>query len=465
MKIKKVFLLFLIPFLFTSCFEDMDDKMTTASTLEIQNFIYRGLNYFYLYKEDVPKLANDAFVSEEEKNDFLKTFASPEALFSNLLSSQDRFSRLFDDYIAIENALAGVSLSNGMEFGLVRYPDQSENVFGYVRYILPETDADLKNLKRGDLFTTVDGVQLTENNYQSLLSSENYTIGLATFENGNFVSTGESVDLSKIQYDENPILIHKTLDIQGKKIGYLFYTGFTKRYDSELNQAFAEFKADGISDLIVDLRYNGGGSVETAVALAGMITGQFTGEVFYKQIWNEDRQQEFGSDGLFTNKLSSGSSLNSLNLSTVYFITTKNTASASELVINGLNPYIDITQVGDATTGKFQASFLMYDSPNFGKQGVSLSHTYAMLPLVFKTANKNGYTDFNSGLEPDVFFQEDFFHLGNLGDPEEPLLAAALSEIITMPKPVSSEFTFQEVSDSKMNSPINGKMIVESDSK
>lgn len=465
MKIKKVFLLFLIPFLFTSCFEDMDDKMTTASTLEIQNFIYRGLNYFYLYKEDVPKLANDAFVSEEEKNDFLKTFASPEALFSNLLSSQDRFSRLFDDYIAIENALAGVSLSNGMEFGLVRYPDQSENVFGYVRYILPETDADLKNLKRGDLFTTVDGVQLTENNYQSLLSSENYTIGLATFENGNFVSTGESVDLSKIQYDENPILIHKTLDIQGKKIGYLFYTGFTKRYDSELNQAFAEFKADGISDLIVDLRYNGGGSVETAVALAGMITGQFTGEVFYKQIWNEDRQQEFGSDGLFTNKLSSGSSLNSLNLSTVYFITTKNTASASELVINGLNPYIDITQVGDATTGKFQASFLMYDSPNFGKQGVSLSHTYAMLPLVFKTANKNGYTDFNSGLEPDVFFQEDFFHLGNLGDPEEPLLAAALSEIITRPKPVSSEFTFQEVSDSKMNSPINGKMIVESDSK
>lgn len=465
MKIKKVFLLFLIPFLFTSCFEDMDDKMTTASTLEIQNFIYRGLNYFYLYKEDVPKLANDAFVSEEEKNDFLKTFASPEALFSNLLSSQDRFSRLFDDYIAIENALAGVSLSNGMEFGLVRYPDQSENVFGYVRYILPETDADLKNLKRGDLFTTVDGVQLTENNYQTLLSKENYSIGLATFENGNFVSTGESVDLSKIQYDENPVLIHKTLDIQGKKIGYLFYTGFTTRYDSELNQAFAEFKADGISDLIVDLRYNGGGSVETAVALAGMITGQFTGEVFYKQIWNEDRQQEFGSDGLFTNKLSSGSSLNSLNLSTVYFITTKNTASASELVINGLNPYIDITQVGDATTGKFQASFLMYDSPNFGKQGVSLSHTYAMLPLVFKTANKNGYTDFNSGLEPDVFFQEDFFHLGNLGNPEEPLLAAALSEIITMPKPVSSEFTFQEVSDSKMNSPINGKMIVESDSK
>lgn len=464
MKIKKVFLLFLIPFLFTSCFEDMDDKITTASTLEIQNFIYRGLNYFYLYKEDVPKLANDAFVSEEEKNDFLKTFVSPEALFTNLLSSQDRFSRLFDDYIAIENALAGVSLSNGMEFGLVRYPDQSGNVFGYVRYILPETDADLKNLKRGDLFTTVDGVQLTENNFQSLLSSENYSIGLATFENGTFVSTGESVDLSKIQYDENPVLIHKTLDIQGKKIGYLFYTGFTKRYDSELNQAFAEFKADGISDLIVDLRYNGGGSVETAVALAGMITGQFTGEVFYKQIWNEDRQQEFGSDGLFTNKLSSGSSLNSLNLSSVYFITTTNTASASELVINGLNPYIDITQIGDATTGKFQASFLMYDSPNFGKQGVSLSHTYAMLPLVFKTANKNGYTDFNSGLEPDVFFQEDFFNLGNLGDPEEPLLATALGEIIIMPKPVSSEFSFQEVADSKMNSPINGKMIIESDS-
>lgn len=461
MKIKKYLIVFLIPLLFTSCFEDMDDKISQASTLEIQNFIYRGLNYFYLYKEDVPKLANDAFVSEEEKNNFLKSFDSPESLFDNLISDQDRFSRIFNDYIAIENALAGVSMSNGMEYGLVYYPDNSNNVFGYVRYVLPNTDAEAKGLQRGDLFTTVDGIQLNDTNYQNLLSGETYSIGLATYENDEFVLTGQNVELLKVQYDENPVFIHKTLNVQGKKIGYLFYTGFTRRYENELNQAFGQFKADGVTDLVVDLRYNGGGSVETAVGLAGMITGQFTGQTFYKEIWNADRQAEFSSNGVFKDKTSTGNNLNSLNLEQVYFLTTKNTASASELVINGLNPYINTVQIGDATTGKFQASFLMYDSPDFGRQGASLAHTYAMLPLVFKTANKNNHTDYHTGLEPNTLFKENFFNLGTLGDADEPLLAAALSEITPAPRPDSDGPAFRELPGSEVNSPIHGIMVQE----
>ena len=383
-------------------------------------------------------------------------------MFEYLKSSQDEFSRIYPDYRVIEDALSGVSLSNGMEFGLVYYPGNSNNVFGYVRYVLPNTDAQSKGIKRGDLFTSVDGVQLNATNYQELLASDSYKIGLATYDGSVFTSTGEEILLNKSQIDENPVYITRTLDLNGQKIGYLMYNSFTKRYDSELNNAFAQLKAEGITDLVLDLRYNGGGSVETATDLASMITGQFNGEIFYQQFWNEDRQEENGNNGLFDNKISNGSLTNSLNLSRVYILTTSSSASASELVINGLNPYINTIQVGDTTRGKFQASFLLYDAPapSFSRQNASMDHRYAMLPLVYKSANVDGFTDFVDGLFPDVELRENYFNLGLLGDVDEPFLAAALAEIGIIPRPAAREFQdLREFSDSKRDSPVNGVMV------
>lgn len=459
MKIKEFVPILAVFLLFSSCFEDMDDNIHPATTIDIQNFIYRGLNYFYLYKADVPELANDAFVSQEELESFLSNYDSPESLFDYLMSPQDRFSVLFNDYRVIEDALSGISLSNGMEFGLVLY--NNEDVFGYVRYVLPNTDAESQGLVRGDLFTTVDGQQLNLTNYNDLLSSNSYTIGLATFDGTNFTLTGQTALLNKTQYEENPVYLTRTFDINGEKIGYLMYTSFLKNYEEQLNDAFAQFKAEGVSNLVLDLRYNGGGSVETATDLASMVTGQFNGQVFYKEIWNADLQEENAQDGLFDSSISNGSAINSLNLSSVYILTTQSSASASELLINGLDPYINTIQVGDTTTGKFQASFLLYDSPNFGRQGADPSHYYAMLPLVFKTANVAGNTDYNEGLFPDITLSEDYFNLGQLGDANEPLLATALNEIAGRPMPVRRNFkALKEISNSKANSPITGKMII-----
>ncbi len=460
---RKIFIPILaISLLFVSCFEDMDDNFKEASTLDIQNFIYRGLNYFYLYKADKPELANDAFADQSELDDFLNNYDSPETLFDYLKSSQDRFSSLYSDFTVIEDALSGISLSNGMEFGLVYYPDGSNNVFGYVRYVLPNTDAESQGLKRGDLFTSIDGQQITESNYNNLLAPNSYTIGLATYNGTAFTPTGQNLLLNKTQYNENPVYKVQTLNINGEKIGYLAYNGFIQNYDSQLNDAFAQFKAEGVSDLVVDLRYNGGGAVETATDLASMITGQFNGQIFYKEFWNEDRQTANAEDGLFDSSISNGSSINSLNLSNVYILTTRRTASASELVINGLNPYINTIQVGDTTTGKFQASFLLYDAPapQFSREQANPTHKYVMLPLVFKTSNVAGKTDFVDGLFPQIYLKENYFNLGQLGDENEPLLAAALSEIAGRPMPLSKDFkVLKELSDSKANSPINGKMI------
>lgn len=234
------------------------------------------------------------------------------------------------------------------------------------------------------------------------------------------------------------------------------YNAFTNEFDAQLNSVFAQFLTDGVTDLVIDLRYNGGGSVRTAIYLASMITGQFTGQTFFTEQWNADRQAEFAEDGVFVSSfVNGGEAINSLNLTTVYVLTTSKTASASELVINGLAPYINVVQIGDNTTGKYQASFLMYDSPNFQKSTeLNPNHTYAMLPLVFQTANADGFTDFEDGLIPDIDQIEDYSNLGILGDPAEPLLATAIQEITGVPVPGTRIpfISLETLSESKANS-------------
>ncbi|PHS65623.1 MAG: peptidase S41 [Flavobacterium sp.] len=458
---KKIFLLLIIiSSVFVSCFEDLDDNIQISSELDIQNFIYRGLNFFYLYKADNTEL--NANLQGQELADFIDSYDSPEALFEYLKSPQDRFSLLVNDYIELENALSGITLNHGMEFGLVFYPDGSDNVFGYTRYVLPNSDAAAKGVERGMIFNTIDGQQINESNFRNLLSPDTYTIGLATLEDDNITPTGEIIELVKQQYTENPIFIAETLTIEGQKIGYIMYNAFTRDFDPQLNAAFGQFKADGVSELILDLRYNGGGSVETAIDLSSMITGQFNGQLFVSEQWNEDRQAEYASDKLFNNQISTGEAINSLNLNRVYVLTSGRSASASELVINGLNPYINVMQVGGTTTGKFQASFLLYDAPapNFSRSQANPGHTYAMLPLVFKTANSVGFTDFVDGLDPDIEYLEDYSNLGILGDVNEPLLATALNDIFGLPQPFTSN-QFEEASESKAMSPAYQLMIAE----
>ena len=241
------------------------------------------------------------------------------------------------------------------------------------------------------------------------------------------------------------------------------YNAFTRDFDPQLNAAFGNFKAEAIDHLVLDLRYNSGGSVETATDLSAMITGQFNNQVFYTEQWNDDRQEEYSNPGLFNTQISNGDAINSLNLTTVYVLTSSRTASASELVINGLSPYINVVQVGDTTTGKFQASFLLYDAPapNFSRSEANQTHTYAMLPLVFKTANSVGNTDYIDGLFPDIDLNEDYTNLGVLGDENEPLLAAALDDIFTTRSPNYNFEVLSEVGDSNSDSPIDGIMVVE----
>ena len=425
--LKTVFFLFLSLFIFQSC-EDNDDK--PATNLTIQNFVWKGMNQYYLWQSDVPNLADDKFKNQSELNAFLQGYSTPESLFEALRvdKSIDRFSWIVDDYVALEQSFQGTTKNDGVDFGLSYKPGSTTEIFGYVRYIIPGSDASTKAIKRGDYFTGVNGTQLTVSNYQTLLlNAESYTLNLADYNGTTIVSNGKSVALTKTTLNENPILINKVIETGGKKIGYLMYNGFFANYDTQLNEAFGSLKSQGITDLILDLRYNGGGSVQTATRLASMITGQFTGKVFAKQQWNEKIEAYFSTNNpealknFFTDKIGS-TSINSLNLTKVYIITTKSTASASELIINGLKPYIDVVQIGDLTTGKNVGSITIYDSPTFGKENRNPNHRYAMQPIVLKIVNANDSGDYFNGLIPTYSLKENLANLGELGSYETKMI-------------------------------------------
>jgi C-terminal processing protease CtpA/Prc len=346
--------------------------------------------------------------------------------------------------------------------------------------VIPGSDAEAQNIERGMLFSEVDGVQLTESNYRDLLfdDSTNYSITLADFNSGNPLSNSTIISLTKTQLQENPVAIVKTIQEGSNTIGYLLYNQFSSSFDSNLNAAFATFQSENITDLIIDLRYNGGGSINTATYLGAMVTGQFNGQLYSKEQWNTKIQELLDAsifENNFTNEIVKRDQnqniilqepINSLNLNRVYFITTGSSASASELVMNSLSSYINVSSVGKKTVGKVQGSVTLYDSDNYTRTGENLApnHNWALQPLVLEIKNKDNFNE-PDGITPTVELSEDFGNLGELGERSDPLLDRTIVLIATGNRslyPKSNDFSeLKQISNSKENYPSGNNMFIE----
>src|SRR6056297_463808 len=445
--------------------------------VEVQDFMWKAMNYWYFWQDQVPDLADDRFENTTEGVDaytsFLSSEENPGAFFDNkLLFTEDRFSFYNEDYRVLTQSLAGVSRSNGVEFGLVRF-QTGQNLFGYVRYIVPGSDAATKDIQRGELFTGVDGQVLTEANFIQLLFGANndYTLNMAEFVDGAIVPNDKEVALTKEEaLSENPVFISKSFLINGENIGYIMYNQFTNEYDDELYTAIEDLKSASITNLILDLRYNPGGSVNTTRLLASMIYDTNTDNLFLRKRYNEKLQPEFSKDQLevyFADKVGNRT-ISSLNLSKVYVLTSASSASASELLINSLEPYMDVIQIGDVTRGKNEFSTTLVDdrdnsylyTPSRVNQ-INSKVQWAIQPLLGRNENAEGFSDFTDGLIPDVQLKEDLENLGILGDENEPLLARAIQEIIGSTG--KRDFTVKRPVDimgsSKMFNPLGERMI------
>ena len=483
---KKNFFLGLLSIFFItiSCKKENDNLEVTLSD-DINHFIWQGMNGYYFWQKEVPVLADDRFSNFNQLYSHFRGYSSPENTFSSLLYQEgisDRFSWIVDDYIALENSFQGINLSTGMDFGLKRYNNSTTNIYGYVRYVIANSPAADKFVERGMIFNSVNGTQLTDTNYRNLLfgNNTNINVGFVNFNNGNPSGNNTTISLSKVQVTENPVAISKIINEGSKKIGYLLYNQFSSSYDRQLNAAFNSFKTAAVDELIIDLRYNGGGSVRTATYLGSMITGQFNGQIYSKEVWNDKVQAAVSEErflNYFTNEIKNSDqngniiiqeSINSLNLSSVYFIVSGSTASASELVINSLRAYIDVKVIGTTTVGKQVGSVTLYDSDNLTRTGANLNtnHTYAMQPIVLEISNKDnknepeGFTP-NTNI-PGIQLAEDNGNLGVLGERSDPLLNRTITYITTGSKGFLrndlQEFT--DIYNSKLATPTSNNMYV-----
>lgn len=247
-----------------------------------------------------------------------------------------------------------------------------------------------------------------------------------------------------------------------KKIGYLFYTDFINNYNSSLKEAFVKFKAAGITDLIVDLRYNHGGDLEAAGFLASLIAPRSVVQsrsLFTQLDFNTLLNAEYDKNGWSRKFTLGGGSLDplsaNLNLNTVYIIATDDSYSASELLTFCLRPYMKVVHVGSNTGGKFTASMTVaaYDSyggklntvynPNTLTNSAKDSlKDWAMQPIVAIYKDSKG-GDFSAAatLVPDVPItsqENDLSSFKSIGDPTDYLLAATIARITGTPLSAST---------------------------
>jgi hypothetical protein len=308
-------------------------------------------------------------------------------------------------------------LSSGLgskgSFGLqASYSEDGQNKSHLmVLYADPNSPAGKQGIGRGWEITAVngnsnvsydgaDGANVTRVQ-KALYSSDQVSLTLLKPDG----KTG-TYSLDAASYQVDPVLFDSVYTVAGRKVGYFVFYTFSSVEDdkgatptkSAIDAVFTKFKAAGISDLIVDLRYNGGGAVSTAQYLDSAIApASATGRVMYRYLYNDKLTSNEGLLGL--SPVVYFPPTGGLDLDHVFFIVSRNTASASELTLNNLKPYMDVKLVGDTTYGKPVGfiDFTISDYDASGKQQY-LADLYA---IDFATENAAGTGGYYEGIPPD----------------------------------------------------------------
>jgi len=414
--------------------------------LVVSDFVWKGLNAYYLHQDLISDLADTRFNSDAQLNNYLRSFPDYNTLFSSLLISSDVKSTLIEDYNTITEPIVRTAFTNGLEFGIITSPTNSDNVLGYVTHILPNSNASTKNIARGEYFSAVDGVQLTKTNYQDLLLNglDNFTLQMANFDGTISTPNAKTVSLEKQTYTYPATFLEKVINVNTDNVGYLMYhNDFSNNYINDLNNVFLNFKNQSVNKLILDFRYNigTGGFAKNIAKIAAMISEQNADEVLIKEQWNIKAQSWFLAnqpDSLLTKfrkTLSSNININSLNSTDLYIIlngTNFEGSSATELLINSLKPHINVHIIGNETAGNNTGAITLYNSEDYDFPLKNETHTVALQPIVLSFLNKNDQT-YENGFSPDINLceTEDVLNLGVLGENSDPILNSVLNYILT----------------------------------
>ncbi|MDO5665766.1 MAG: S41 family peptidase [Bacteroidia bacterium] len=435
--------------------ESVDPSLSNPNKY-VNNWIHEQMTIYYYWENKLPKSPNFSLAPTDFFGTLLNKFDK------NTNPDGDRFSWIQENYVDLLNALSGVS-SNEIGFEYVRYSISPDNVTPKQYYLLVlypklNTDAYAKGVKRGRFIAKIDNQDITDNNIHSLVSGTGtkeltFTDRIYNNEEKRYefkLSPNKITIQTHKNFAENPIYLDSVYTINDKKIGYLVYNFFAKdkgdetyAYDKQLMNTLEGIKSKGASEFVLDLRYNGGGAVSSAIALASalvknrstqnlIMTTEYNATLsnYFKKRYGDEYNKDYFTDKVV--KISydeSGkeagrsdiASVPALNLSRLHVLTSRWTASASELIINGLKPYMDVITIGETTVGKNVGSFTLFEKED-------PKNKWGMQPITFRYFNSNGKSDFYTGFVPDheINILE---NMVSFGETEDPYLNKALSLI------------------------------------
>ena len=447
----------LIPFLpvllvvLTACpkKDHIDEPKPDNTSAVVSQFVYDGMSTYYLWADLMtnkrPTAAN----------------TDPKAYFESVLSPIDKqqgWSWITDDVDALFADFAGTPKDFGWSLSFLKLNEQT--YVGVVKYVFPNTPAAQAGITRGNIIDKIGGASITASNVGKFFEANTISVNV----NNQDFANPRTVSLTPVTIQANPVLVDSIYkdrpEFAGKKIGYLFYTNFIGGFNPQLYNSFADFKAQGVTDLIVDLRYNHGGDNMAAVYLASLIAPRTDVEnkkPFFKLTFNS-----------FLNEMTGGGIVDSLgvvggitplganlNLNKVYIIATDDSYSAAELLTFCLRPYMQVVHIGSNTGGKFTASFTIhayndyegtintvYRSSSLSSADKNTLKNWAMQPIIAKYVDGTGKDFQNPGyLVPDIpvtSIENQPSAWKPIGSTDDYLLAKAITEITGLPAPASA---------------------------
>lgn len=434
---------FLLLLLISACHDDNNDPEPTppvepepetpviadAYTQRVNSFIYQMMKSCYLWTDQIPEL------DRHYETD-------PKAYFKKILTSDDRFSMITDDFEGLLNSTQGIEKSFGYSLAYQWADEAQTKVRAIVEYVYPNSPASLAGLERGDLIVSINNQNITTSNMDELTNAPSINIGVSKFENEKY-SVPQTVTLAMAVVEQNPVHTHKVINAGTKKVGYLFYSSYIGKFNSSLDSVFAAFKNAGVSELILDLRYNLGGDEEAVINLCSHIAPAAVcqnKELIIQKEFNAiqteyNKKDTVDPNAYFTDSLSN----DNLDLSRVFILTSNQTYSASEVTLVGLEPYMDVIQIGERTGGKYTGMQILPAVIYIGDMAFldPVIGNWALYPIVLEYKNKNGKNP-KGGLAPDYKVESFYLPMEPLGDEKDPLIAQAL-ELITGAVPATTQ--------------------------
>jgi C-terminal processing protease CtpA/Prc len=367
--------------------------------------VHELMQRHYLWYQQVPAEINyEDFISPTETLDFLRYEDPGPDRFSSI-TTEDAFDSLFAE-------------GQYLGFGFSYLVEESGHL--RVRFVYTDSPAGEAGMQRGDQIVSINdqtSESLTENpGWPVIFGGDEigYPVRMRLQREGQ----GEyDVAMQKSVVNINTVLHSSVIDQAGIPVGYLVFKSFLQTSIEELDAVFADFRAAGVSHVILDLRYNGGGSVNVSNHLASYLRpGQSSGQLFNRLEFNDLNTAE-------NTHLWFDSEIQGLQLDRLVVITSSETASASEMVINGLAPYVEVRTLGATTYGKpvGMSPFFFCDN--------------ALLPVTFQIENSAGVGEYFDGLAADCARVDDQGALLDdysfaFGDAQSPLLRQALDYVV-----------------------------------